>query len=386
MAYYNTVLSQILKLVPRLEFEKLGNMHDGQRRSNSLTRWSQFVTLSIAQLAGRTSLRDIESTLQSHSQHRYHLGTQNISRAGLGRANKKLDYTFYASLFKKLYQRCANHAPGHRFKLKKKVFSLDGSIISLSLKVFPWADYNCKKAAFKLHVGLDHDGLIPAFVRITLGKGSEIAEARLWNYPTGSVLVFDKGYNSLEWHNTLTNKGLNWVTRIRANARYRVIERRSTNNSANITSDQTIEYTSKNAERKNLRPIRRIGYKDPETNKRYVFITNNFKWSAQTIADLYQQRWQVELFFKWIKQNLKIKSFIGTSENAVMTQIMIALCNYLILAFMKFQSKSSMSLQGILRLLHTNLFSRRSLLELIQPTKTKPPPDPQLRLGLVRIK
>jgi len=384
MAYHNTILSQILKMVPRLEFERLGNQHDGRRRSDALSRWSQFVALSLGQLSSRTSLRDIEATIQSHSHHRYHLGTQSVSRSALGRANEQLDYAFYVSLFKMLYQRCAHHAPRHSFRFKNKLFSLDGTLISLSMKVFPWADYNCKKAAFKVHIGLDHDGLIPAFAAITLGRESETAQARLWNYPKGSVLVFDKGYNSYQWHNTLTDKGLIWVTRIRGNALYRVVERRSTDNSAHVTSDQIIEYTGTQAHKTRLRPVRRIGYKDPETNKHYVFITNNFHWSAQTIADIYKQRWQVELFFKWIKQNLKIKSFLGTTENAVMTQVMVALCNYLLLAFLKFSSKAAVSLQKIIQLLQTNLFSRRSLIGLIQPINSDRPPDTQLRLSLVR--
>jgi len=252
------------------------------------------------------------------------------------------------------------------------------------MKVFPWADYNCKKAAFKVHVGLDHDGLIPAFVSITQGRISETSQARMWNYPEGSVLVFDKGYNSYEWHNSLTDKGYIWVTRIRGNALYRVTERRPVDGYANVTSDQTIEYTGQHVHKTRLRPVRRIGYSDPETGKHYVFITNNFRWSSQTIADIYKQRWQVELFFKWIKQNLKIKSFLGTSENTVMTQIMVALCNYLLLAFLKFRSKTAISLQKIIRLLQTNLFSRRSLFELLRPDNVMRPPDPQLRLVLVR--
>ena len=384
MAYNNTVLSQLLKMLPRHEFERLANAHEGKRRSDALSRWSQFVALTVGQLGGRTSLRDIETTLQSQSQHRYHLGSQPVSKSALGRANERLDYRFLEGLFKTLYQRCIRSAPRHGFRFKGKLFSLDGSIISLSMKVFPWADYNRKKAAFKLHVGLDHGGLIPGFAAITLGKASEMEQTDKWTFPKGSVLVFDKGYNSYAWHNALTQKGLIWVTRIRGNALYRVVERRPVAPDANVTSDQTIEYTGKSVQKKNLPPVRRIGYRDPETNKHYVFITNQFKWSAQTIADIYKQRWQVELFFKWIKQNLKIKAFLGISENAVMTQILVALCVYLLLAYLKFQSRIGKSLQQITRLLQMNLFIRRPLLELLQPAQQPPPPDSQLRLGLVR--
>lgn len=384
MAYHNTVLSQLLKMLPRHDFEQLANAHDGRRRSDALSRWTQFVALSIGHLGGRTSLRDIEATLQTQSQHRYHLASQSVSRSALGRANEHLDYRFFEALFKKLYQRCTQHTPRHGFRFKGKLFSLDGSLIDLSMKVFPWADYNKKKAAFKLHVGLDHDGLIPGFAAITSGKASEMEQAGQWVFPKGSVLVFDKGYNSYGWHNTLTEKGYIWVTRIRGNALYRVIERHSVAQGSHVTSDQIIEYTGKKAQEEQLPPIRRVGYRDPETGKHYVFITNQLNWSAQTIADIYKQRWQVELFFKWVKQNLKIKAFLGISENAVMTQVLVALCLYLLLAYLKFQSRIGKSLQQILRLLQINLFIRRPLLELLQPIKHHPPPHPQMRIRLVR--
>jgi len=384
MAYNNSVLSQLLKLLPRHEFEQQANRFDGRRRSDALSRWSQFVALTIGQLGGRRSLRDIEATVQSQGHHRYHLGSQSISRSALGRANEQLDYRFYESLFESLYRRCTSTQRGHRFRFKNKLFSLDASLIDVSMKVFPWADFNSKKSAFKLHLGLDHDGLIPAFARVTQAKVSDMAQARLLDLPSGSVLVFDKGYNGYRWHNSLTEKGIFFVSRIRGNAQYRVLKRYPVNRGSGITSDQTIEYTGLRKDGDRLKPIRRVGYRDPDTGKHYVFMTNQFSWSAKTIADIYKQRWQVELFFKWIKQNLKIKAFLGTSENAVMTQIMAALCVYLLLAYLKFQSKISKSLQQILRLLQLNLFSRRSLLALLQPPDQPGLPPPQLKLSLVR--
>jgi len=384
MAHNSSVLSQLLKLLPRHEFEKQANQLDGRRRSDALSRWSQFVALSIGQLAGRRSLRDIEAAVRSQRHHHYHLGSQSISRSALGRANEQLDYRFFEGLFESLYQRCVSNKRSHGFRFKNKLFSLDASLIDVSMKVFPWADFNRKKSAFKLHLGLDHDGLIPAFGCVTRGKVSDMAQARLLDLPSGSVLVFDKGYNCYRWHNSLTEKGIFFVSRIRGNARYRVLERHPVNPGSAISSDQTIEYTALRKDGDKLRPIRRVGYRDPETGKHYFFITNQFSWSANTIADIYKQRWQVELFFKWIKQNLKIKAFLGTSENAVMTQIMTALCVYLLLAFLKFQSKIDKSLQQIVRLLQLNLFARRSLLALLQPTDQRGLPPPQLKLGLVR--
>jgi len=385
LAHHNTVLAQLLKLLPRHEFEKLANRQDGKRKASAMTRWSQFVALTIGHLGGRSSLRDIEATVQSQSHLNYHLGSQAISRSALGRTNERLGYHFFEALFQALYQRCAHAAPGHTFRFKKKLFSLDASLIDVSMKIFPKANYNRMKAAFKLHVGLDHDGLIPAFATLTAGKVSDMTHARSLQFPKGSVVVFDKGYNSYEWHNQLTEQGVFFVTRIRGNAKYRVLERRAVDTSTGITSDQTIEYTSVRASRMTLTPVRRVGFRDPETGKHYVFVTNQFDWCPKTIADIYKQRWQVELFFKWIKQNLKIKAFLGTSDNAVMTQVMAALCLYLLLSYLKFTSKLGRSLQQITRLLQMNLFSRRSLLGLLRPLQVTESPPPQLCLGLTRI-
>ena len=384
MAHCNTVLSQMLNMIPRHEFEKLANSVDGKVRSTALSRWSQFVALTVGQLNGRKSLRDIESCLSAQQHLNYHLGTQAVSKSALARANEHRDAMFYTRLFEVLYQRCTQQAPRHGFRFKNKLFSLDGSLLDVSMKLFPWADYNRKKSAFKLHLGLDHDGLIPCFARITEGRISENEQAKLFDVPKGSVLVFDKGYNNYRWHKSLTDKGIFWVTRIRGNAKYKVLERRKHKNNPAITSDQIIKYSSKQREGDKLYPIRRIGYRDPETGQRYVFITNHFDWSAQTIADIYKQRWQVELFFKWIKQNLKIKNFLGNSKNAVLTQVLAALCVYLLVAFMKFQSKITQSMQQIIRLLHTNLFSKRNLMSLFEKEKPKINISPQLTLSLAR--
>lgn len=384
MAHSSTVLSQMLKMVPRHEFEKLANMVDGKVRSTALSRWSQFVALTVGQLSGRQSLRDIESCLSTQRHLHYHLGAQTVSKSALGRANERRDAMFYTQLFEVLYQRCTRHAPRHGFRFKSKLFSLDGSILDASMKLFPWADYNRKKAAFKLHVGLDHDGLIPCFAQVTEGRVSENEQARAFDVPKGSVVVFDKGYNNYRWHKALTDKGIYWVTRIRGNAQYTVLERRERTQNPAITSDQIIKYSSKQRDGDKLYPIRRIGYRDPETGRHYVFITNHFNWSAQTIADIYKQRWQVELFFKWIKQNLKIKAFLGNSKNAVLTQVLAALCVYLLVAFMKFQSRLAQSMQQITRLLHTNLFSKRDLIGLFQKINPDKNPPPQMMLALAR--
>jgi len=380
MAHHNTIFSQILKLVPRHEFSSLADRHDGHRRSDSMSRWTQFIAMATAQLTFRSSLRDIESTIASQKHVNYHLGSGSIKKTTLSRTNKRLSFSFFEELFTKLYSRCQSHVPKHKFRFKNKLFSLDASLIDVSMKIFPQAEYNKMKGAYKLHLGLDHDGLIPAFAAITRGKVGDQTQAKLMNFPKGSVIVFDKGYADYDWHKHLTNKGIFWVTRIRGNAKFKVLERRKVNKKLCVTSDQTIEYTSLRSQKKNLMPVRRIGYKDAETGKHYVFTTNNFKWSAKTIADIYKQRWQVELFFKWIKQNLKIKAFVGHNDNAVMTQVMVAMCVYLILAYLKFQSKISISLQQMSRLIHLNLFTRRDLMALFDPPKEEKDDSPQWAL------
>jgi IS4 transposase len=188
-------------------------------------------------------------------------------------------------------------------------------------------------------------------VTVTEGKKHDVTVGRMFNFPKGSIVAIDKAYNDYAWYKQLTVKGIFFVTRLKSNAKYRVISRQSVLKTKGLTCDQTIEFTGAQTSKKCPVKLRRIGYKDEQTGKHYVFLTNNFKLSAKTIADIYKARWQVELFFKWIKQNLKIKSFVGISKNAVLTQIWIAMCIYLLIAFIKFQSKLKKSMQQILRLL-----------------------------------
>lgn len=376
MAHNNTILSQMLKLIPRHEFHSLSEQHDNKRRAGALSRWSQFVAMFTCQVSGLSSLRDIESALHSQRQHHYHLANQTISRSALGRANETLDYQFFVSLFGRLYQRCANRSPKQGFApgfdLKEKLFSLDASLIDVSMKLFPNANYNCMKAAFKLHVGLDHDGLIPAFIAVTAGKVSDQTQARSFEFLRGSVVVFDKGYASYEWHASLSQQGVSYVTRMRDNAKFQVIESHATEAGGSVLSDETITYTSLRASKQTLIPVRRIVFRDETLNKEFVFTTNRFDWPATLVAQIYKQRWQVELFFKWIKQNLKLKSFVGISNNAVMTQIMVAMCVYLLLAYLKFTSHFKQSLQQMIRLIRVNAFIRRSITELFQPPDYAP--------------
>ncbi len=383
MAYHPTVLSQLIQSVPRLEFEKLAQVHDGNRRSDALPRWSQFVALALGHLGQRHSLRDIEAALASDPKLHYHLGTRAVSKSALARANESLAADFYKDLFGVLYARLqATHVvPGKRFRFKGKLFSLDGSLIDLSMKVFPWADVAPKKAAFKLHLGLDHDGLIPAFAEVTEGLTSEMETVDTFDFPKGSVLVFDRGYSRYTWHNQLTDKGLFWVTRARKGMRYEVVQTREVADDGNVISDQVVRLTNKKAREAGVPDIRRVEYRDPESGKLYVFITNHKGWCPQTVADIYKSRWEVELFFKWIKQNLKIRSVLGHTINAVATQIFVALCIYLLIAYQKFVSRTKYGLQAVFRLVQLNAFTRKPIADLLCPRKAGPP-DPQFDLTL----
>ncbi len=366
MAHCNTILSQILKLVPRHEFETLAIRHHSGRSFRTASRWSQFVTMATAQLSGRISLRDIVDNISSQAHRLYHLGSAKLSRSNLSRINEDKPYALYEALFGKLLSRCQGKAPGHDFRFKNPLYSLDASTIDLCLSVFPWADFRTTKGAIKLHVGLNHEGYLPEFVTVTEGKTGDVTIGRTLKFPKGSIVAIDRGYNDYAWYNQLTEKGIFFVTRLKSNAKTRIVQRRPVLTDSGLTSDQTIEFTGIQTAKKCPIKLRRIGYRDPETGKHYIFLTNNFKLAAKTIADIYKARWQVELFFKWIKQNLKIKSFIGTSKNAVLTQIWVALCVYLLLAFIKFQSKLDKSMQQILRLLQLNLFEKRDLMALLR--------------------
>jgi putative transposase len=360
------VFAQLLKLIPKHEFESLSQAHHRGQKLRKMNRWSQFVALATAQLAGRHSLRDIVFNLHAQARSLYHLGCRLISRSSLARVNEQQPYSLYQALFEKLYQRCQSVTPTQGFRFKHKLYCLDSTLVDLSLKIFPWAHYAKGKAAMKLHVALDHQSTLPAFATITHGHTSDLEVARSLGFPAGSIVTCDRGYLDYAWFKTLTDKGIYFVTRPKKDAIYRVVERHKIDKKTGITSDQTILFNGVKPNKIGMPLLRRIGYRDAETGKHYVFITNAFHLNAEIIANIYQQRWQIELFFKWIKQNLKIRSFLGTSKNAVMTQIWIALCMMLLLAYLKHVSRTSRTLQQILRLLQLNLFMKRELMALLR--------------------
>ena len=380
MAHVSTILSQIIKLVPRHDFEKLAKEHHSGQKLRKTSRWDQFTAMLTSQLTGRQSLRDIESVMQSQRRNLYHLGSKGIARSSLARLNEQQPHTLYEQLFHKLAQRCHSGNPKHHFRFKSPLYSLDSTLIDLSLKLFPWSDHNKHRGAVKLHVGLNHGGHFPAFVAVTDGKVHDVRQGRELDFPKGSIVVFDKGYNDYQWYADMENKGIFFVSRQRTNAVYRVLDRLPVDKKSGVTSDQVIELNGTKGIEVGSPMLRRVGYRDADTGKHYVFLTNRFDLSAKTIADIYKDRWQIELFFKSIKQNLKIHAFVGNSANAVMTQVWIALCAYLLACYLKFSCKLGWSVQRIMRLLQGSLFAKGSLSELLQAV---PPPDPESSLQMM---
>jgi len=365
VAYHSTILRQIVAILPRHEFESLAKDHHVGQKFRSFNRWTQFMVMFIGQLSGRKSLRDLVMNVAAQKNKLYHLALKVCSRATLARVNEKQPAALYENIFHKLLKQCRQFSPKHRFKFNGRLYLLDATVVDLCLSVFPWAKFRRAKGAIKLNVGIDGDGYLPEFVSLTDGKTHEIKWAKALKLPRGSMAVFDLGFTDYGWYQALMENGVFFVTRLKCNAKIKYLRKRSGRKAAGITVDRCILLG-------NIpQPLRMVGYLDPETGKEYRFVTNAEHLDAKTIADLYKERWQIELFFKWIKQNLRIKTFLGTSQNAVLTQIWIALCVYLLLAFLKFKAKLGISLQQMLRLLQLNLFERRNLIELFKP------PDPQ---------
>ena len=337
----------------------------------------------MSQLSGRQSLRDIQSNLESQQHKLYHLGAKPIARSTLARMNEKQPAQLYQNMFYKLLKRCQSQPSAHKFRFKNPLYSLDASLIDLSVNLFPWAASHQDKACVKLSVGLNHSNMLPEFVALSDGNENDMIQGRQFNFPKGSMVAFDKGYIDYQWFKSLTDKGIFFVTRLRPKAVYKILERKPVNKTQGVTSDQIIQLNSAHAIKRGAPLLRRVGFVDKETGKHYVFLTNHFSLTATTIAAIYKDRWQVELFFKAIKQNLKIKAFIGTSKNAILTQIWIAMITYLLLSFARHSAKAGWTVQRILRIVQLNLFERRSLKEILNP---EPPrhkkSEPQMRFAL----
>ena len=367
MSFHNTLFSQTLSLIPRFIFQKLERRHKTGRASRRFGFKEQFTTMAFIQLSARRSMRDALRCLAAAGNRLYHWGLRNVARSTFADANNSRPVGFFKDLFGEMYALCAAKAPRHKFRFKSKLLSMDATTIKLCLSLFPWASFRQGKGGIKMHTVLDHNGGIPMLLTVTDAKSHENRIARATELPRGSIVVFDKGYINYSWFQELGCKEVSFVTRLKRNAKYRLLERRPVNRKTGVTSDHIIEITACG---KKLR-LRRIGYRDKETGHHYEFLTNHFKLSPRTIADIYKDRWQIELFFKEIKQNLRIKHFVGNSENAVMIQLYTALTVYLLLAYQKFLSRIGLSVQQLLEIIQLNLFGTVSLDELLNPRRNE---------------
>jgi len=374
MNRFCSIFSQLLQLFPRVEFQHLVMITKAERYAKGFTCWGQFVAMLFCQLGRAHSLREISGGLRSCEGKLKHLGITAPSHSSLAYANQHRPWELYQQVFLQLFERCRVQVVGkRRFRFKNKLISMDSSTIDLCLAIFDWAKFRRTKGAVKLHLLLDHDGYLPSFAIITQGNVSDIKVARQFHFDPGTIVVDDRGYNDYALFGRWTAQGVYFVTRMKDNALYEVVGEKDVPQNSHVLKDEMIELRGTKAIEKCPYPLRRIEVYDPETEEVLVFLTNNLKLGATTIAAIYKERWQIEIFFKALKQNLKIKTFVGTSANAVKIQIWTALIAMLVLRFLQLRSKFNWSLSNLVALLRMNLFTHRDLWDWINKPFEIPP-------------
>ena len=361
-----TIFSQILDFLSKHKFRQCVDLYNGNYRVRSFTCFDQFLCMAFAQLTYRESLRDIECCLRAMREKLYHIGIRGkISRSTLAYANENRDWRIYCDfaqiLIHEARQLYANEDFG--LELDETVYALDSSTIDLCLSVFPWARFRKTKSAIKLHTLLDLRGNIPSFIAITDGKVHDVNILDVLIPEPGAIYVMDKAYLDFERLYTLHQCSAFFVTRAKINTALKRLYSKPVDKSTGIMCDQIVVLTGFYAKKDYPEKLRRVKFLDPDNGKRLVFLTNQFAFPAETIAALYKCRWQVELFFKWIKQHLRIKAFYGTSENAVKTQIWIAISVYVLVAIIKKRLKTDLSLYTILQIFSITLFEKMPILQ-----------------------
>ena len=389
MAYSNTVFRQLVNLIPSRPFHSEVERTGANRYTKHFTAWNQLIVNLYAQASGKKSLRDIETGLKVQSWAWYHLGLKNISRSQLSYVNARRDFRLFQSLYYHLFAHCVDLAPKHRFKFNNPLHVLDSTLVHLCLDVFPWAKYRKRKGALKIHTLLDLQGTIPSFIVVTDGRQHDVKVAKQADLPLSpdSILVVDKAYIDYTWLYGLHLRKVFFVTRASDNCNYEVIGQHGPADGKVVLADQVILLRGSLSYRKYPDRLRLITYFDEVTDRTLTFMTNNFQLSAKTIAQIYKARWDIELFFKWIKQNLKIKTFLGTSPNAVLVQIWTALIYYLLLAFIKFQTQYQFTLLHFTRVLKEALFQKTDIIALLKlsPNRFKLPHEPDGQMVLLEI-
>jgi hypothetical protein len=363
-----TVFSQLMECIPWYDFDKCVNRYSGDYRSKCFTCRDQFLCMVFAQLTYRESLRDIEVCLRSMESRLYHMGIRGkVARSTLADANESRDWRMYADFAQVLIYTARGLYAHDDFglHLKETVYALDATTIDLCLSLFPWARFRKRKGAVKMHTLSDLRGPIPSFIEITQGKVHDVNILDRLLYEAGSFYIMDRGYLDFERLYTLHQALAYFLIRAKKNFQYQRIYSHPIDKATGLRSDQTIRLTGINVQKDYPAYLRRVVFYDPERDKRLVFLTNHFQLPALTIAQLYKERWKVELFFKWIKQHLRIKAFFGTSENAVKTQLWIAISVYVLIAIVKKRLGIDLNLYTFLQILSLTQFEKVDLLQLV---------------------
>jgi len=362
MVRSSSLFSQVLGLISRHEFEQDVRAVKADRHAKGFSSWTQMVSMLFCQLAQAQSLREITSGLRCCVGKLNHLGLAEApKRSTLSYANAHRSWQLYEKQFYRLLERCRGVAPGHKFRFKNKLLSMDASMIDLCLTMFDWAKYKQTKGAVKLHLLLDHAGYLPTFALLTDGKTHEVRVAREVQLAPGSIIAIDRGYTDLALFSRWTTEGVWFVTKMRQQLVYQVIAEQEVPQQRKILRDQIIVLSSAKARRKCKQQLRRLEVWDDKKQEVVVLLTNHLKFGASTIAAIYKDRWQIEMFFKALKQNLKVKTFVGTSANAVRIQIWTALIAMLLLKYLQFKSRLGWALSNLVALLRWNLFTYRDL-------------------------
>lgn len=387
-----SIFSQMLQLFSRLQFESAVRQHKAERHARGFTCWGQFVAMLFCQLGHAQSLREICGGLAASEGKLKHLGLPAApARSTLGYANEHRPWQLYQTVFQQLLEKCQQvvaSAPGkkkRKFRFKNRLLSLDATVIALCVSAFDWAQFRRTKGAVKLHLLLDHDGHLPSFAVVTEGKLHEVQVARQLHFAPGTILAIDRGYTDYEWFARLSEEKVYFVTRLKDNADYAVVEEREIPQRKGVRRDQVI-FFYKLARTGVDCFFRRVEYYDEKTDARLVFLTNHLSLAAATVAAVYKERWAIELFFKALKQNLRVKTFIGTSENALQIQIWTALIALLLIKYLQLRATFGWSLSNLVSLLRQQLFVYRDLWAWIdnpfQPPLLVTPALEQLPLGL----
>lgn len=363
------VFAQLNGFIVRYEFDKCVDRYQGNYRIRDFSCWNQFLCMMFGQITHRESIRDIATCLKAHQNKIYHLGIkQAVSHSTITRANENRDWHIYADFGKYLIDTVRPlYADDKDFAidLENTVYALDSTTIDLCLSVFPWAKFRKQKAAVKMHTMLDLRGNIPVFIDITDGKTHDVNTLDLIDFEPYAIYVMDKGYTDFERLFEIESSKAFFTIRAKNNLKFKRVSSTKVDKTTGLRCDQTIKLTGVKTSKLYPKKLRRIKYWDAENELLLVFLTNNFDPDPLTICMLYKMRWQIELFFKWIKQHLKIKAFWGYSPNAVKTQIWIAICTYLIIALAKKQLKSDLSLYQISQILDVSVFDKTPLNELL---------------------